>query len=320
MKRLLFLIAFWLCTSVLLAQTYTVKLRKYSFPAGNYSGITSLGNNRYAVVSDVEARAGFHVWYLQFDESTGRLLKAEDEGFHGVEYPYDRDAEGIAFCPSRSSLFISGEEDQQVLEHNLDGTLTGEQLAIPQALGRSAIQNNRGFEALCYDAARSLFWTVTESPLKADLHASGSSHSLLRLTSFGLDMQPKGELLYHLSPPQASNHGRDYYHGVAAMASSPDGFLYVLEREARIAPRYLGSCCWCWLFRFQPETGEKLLIDEWHTRFALFNTRFANYEGMCFGPTLQDGRRLLLIISDSQNRHGKAFWHLTDRLRVMVVD
>ena len=304
----------WLCASALWAQTYTAKLHKYAIPSGDYSGITPLGGDRYAVVSDARQQAGFHVWHLLLDDETGKLLSAHDEGFRGCDFPIDRDAEGIAYCPQRGSVFISGEEDQRILEHRLDGSLTGSELAIPSALCRDSIRANRGFEALCYDSLRQVFWTVTESPLPSD--AEGQ----LRLTSFGLDLAPRSIIFYTLHPQQVTSPGRDHYHGVVALVAEPEGTLLVLEREARIAPNFSGSRCWCRLFRFSPQSGQQTLLHEWSTRFTPFNTRFANYEGMCFGPTLRDGRRTLLLVSDAQGGYGKAFWHLRDRLKVIILE
>lgn len=314
MKHKFVLTTVWLCASALFAQTHTAKLRRYDIPSGDYSGITPLGADRYAVVSDAERRAGFHVWHLTFDDVSGRLKEASDEGFHGCDYPIDRDAEGVAYCPQRGTIFISGEEDQRILEHRLDGTLTGAELNIPPFASRDSIQPNRGFEALCYDSLRQQFWTVTESHLPSD--AKGK----LRLMSFGIDLQLRDITPYTLHPQQATTPGRDHYHGIVALVAEPEGTLLVLEREARIAPNYTGSRCWCRLFRFSPMTGQKDLLHEWSTRFTPFNTRFANYEGMCPGPTLRDGRRTLLLISDAQGGYGKAFWHLRDRLKVIVLE
>ncbi|MCF0197321.1 MAG: esterase-like activity of phytase family protein, partial [Bacteroidaceae bacterium] len=257
----------------------------------------------------------FHVWHLRIDSLTGRLLSVADEGFRGVPYPIRRDAEGVAFCPSRNTLFISGEEDQRILEHRLDGALTGKELSVPQWADKSHIQPGRGFEALCYDAARRCFWTVTESPLRGDsaLH--------LRLIPFGEDLQPRALVPYRMDAEQARDHGRDHYHGVVALCTmTGTDDLFVLERECRIAPNYLGSRCWCKVFRFNPEMGEKRLLEAWRSRFHLLDTRMANFEGMCPGPTLADGRHTLLFVSDSQGGYGRALWHLRDYLRILVVE
>lgn len=291
------------------ARTY--RLHRWHMVPGHYSGITSLGAGRYAVVSDKDSLAGFHVWTVDIDSLSGRVTAVQDEGFRGVPFPLQRDAEGVAYCPDRQSLFVSGEADQRILEHRIDGTLTGHELQVPEALGSDCIQPNRGFEALCYDSVRQLFWTCTESALRGD------SALTLRLVGFALDMQPRVMHHYTLSPARSRNHGRDHYHGVVAMAAMADGSLLVLEREARIARHYNGSRCWNRLFHFVPATGEKQQLTSWQTRFTMVNTRFANYEGMCLGPRLADGRQTLLLLSDSQGGYARGPWRLKDYLKVL---
>lgn len=289
------------------------RLSSWGIPAGDYSGIVPIGNDEYAVVSDDNRRAGFFVWHLAFDKASGKLTSAENRGFRGTDFPIDRDAEGIAFCPGRNSVFISGEQDQRVLEHRLDGSLTGSGLHVPEEMGIRNIQPNRGFEALTFDAGRNLFWTVTESHLKSD----APRH--LRLTSFGLDMEPCGTYDYILDDEMAKNHGRDHYHGLVALAVLPGGDLLALEREVVITKRYNRSRCWCKLYRFNPNGGNKALVHEWDTVFSLTSQHFANYEGMCLGPQLEDGRQTLLLVSDSQSGFGKAMWHLHDYLKVVIL-
>lgn len=309
----LFVLTLALCAPVAGAHRY--KLHKRGIPVGNYSGITSIGGGRYAVVSDKSPEAGFHVWRLDIDPASGTLTGAVWEGFRGCAWPCDRDAEGVAFCPWRNSVFVCGEKDQRILEHSLaDGGFTGAELAVPVSMGKDRIQDNRGFEALCCDTVRRLFWTVTESNLLAD------EPGHLRLVCFGEDLKPRAEYSYVLGTAQARNAGRDHYHGVVALAPMDDGSLLVLEREARIASRYLGSRCWCRLVRFCPESGSREVLREWSTRFTLVNTRFANYEGMCMGPVLDDGRRTVFLVCDSQGAYGRFLWHLRDRLMIVALD
>ncbi len=297
----------------LLVSARSYKLAKWNITAADYSGITALGDDRYAVVSDKEPEAGFFVWNISVNPDDGTLTSVVNEGWRGVEYDCVRDAEGIAYCPARHSVFVSGEEDQRIVEHRPDGSLTGHELHVPSAMGRDAIQPNRGFEALCYDSVRHLFWTTTESNLKTD------PAGVLRLLCFGDDLNLRSSVLYTMDAPALSATGRNHIHGVVALCALDDGSLLVMEREARIAKRYVGSRCVCTLFRFSPSTGGKELIHRWSSKFTLTNTRFANYEGLCLGPKLRDGRQTLLLISDAQGGYGKAFWHLRDRMEVYVM-
>lgn len=290
------------------------RLSRWDIPAADYSGITPLGDDRYAVVSDAEMRAGFSVWKIVFDSLECKIKSVESEGFRGVEYPIQRDQEGIAYSPFSHTVFICGEADQRVLEHNMDGTLTGRELPVPESMSVAHIVPNHGFESLCYSSASRGFWTVTESALRED------PVGYLRMMCFDENLQVRSECPYHLSAPRAKSAGRDYYHGVSAMAALPDGRLLVLEREAFIASRYMGSTCWCSLWLFDPSSGNKSQLAEWVTGMTLFSSRFSNYEGLCLGPVMQDGRQSVLLLCDAQSGYGRAFWHLRDRIKVLLLD
>ncbi len=300
--------------SLSLAAQRTYKLKRFRIPPAHYSGIAPLDGGRYAVVSDEEAQAGFYVWSIQMDSVTGRVLSVAGEGFRGVPYGEDRDAEGVAHCSERGTLFVSGEADQRIVEHRLDGTMTGCELAVPSEYGPDRIRPNRGFEALGYDEARKEFWTCPESALP------GADSLTVPLLCFGSDLQLRRTVPYPIHPQRARSAGRSHYHGVVAITPLPDGRLLLLEREARIARRYSGSRCWCRLYRFDPQTGHKELVEKWTTRLSPTNSRFSNYEGMCLGPRLRDGRPTLLLVADSQGGYGRALWHLRDRLKVILLD
>ena len=309
----------WLVVAlVLLGQPVAARkarrLGRYGIVPGGYSGITALGGDRYAVVSDRDAQAGFHVWHITIDPVTGRLQAVTDEGFRAQPGRSERDAEGVAYCPARHSVFVSGEADNAILEHRLDGTLTGARLALPRE-ATSFLAPNRGYESLTYDTVAHHFWTMNESPMLIESHSRR-----LRLMQFADNLQLTASFPYYMEEPQSRGRGRDYYHGVSAMAAMPDGTLMVLEREACIARHYQGSRCWCRIFQFTPATGEKRLVGRWNTRFGVFNTRFANYEGLCLGPRLRDGRQTLLMLTDSQCGYGRGPWKLRDRLRVVVLN
>lgn len=311
-NRILPLLALALLPLAAAARNY--KIGKWGIASADYSGITSLGGDRYAVVSDKASGAGFFVWTITLDTDNGTLASVNDEGWRGTEFATARDAEGIAYCPSRRSVFVSGEGDQRILEHGMDGSLTGDELRVPADMGKEDIQSNRGFEALCYDSIRHRFWATTESNLKAD--PAGT----LRLASFGDDMSQLSTVTYTMDAPTLPSTGREHIHGVTALCALEDGSLLVLEREARITRRYSGSRCVCSMFRFRPSDGKKELLHRWRSKFTPFNTRFANYEGICLGPKLKDGRQTLLLISDAQGGYGKALWHLRDRLEVFVME
>ena len=57
-------------------------------------------------------------------------------------------------------------------------------------------------------------------------------------------------------------------------------------------------------------------MAEWRTRLTLAGRSLANYEGMCLGPTLADGSRVIVLVADSQNQYGGVLkdWIKTLRL------
>ena len=63
----------------------------------------------------------------------------------------------------------------------------------------------------------------------------------------------------------------------------------------------------------------KQLLTRWITRLRCFRFDLANYEGLCLGRRLHDGRQTLLCVSDAQGGAGRWFLRLRDALRVIVL-
>ena len=272
-------------------------------PPGNYSGITPVGNGLYAVVDD-KKEDGFYVFSLKFNDR-GEVYSAYNVGFFESGYA-GRDAEGIVYVPSTGTIFTSGEKHNDVLEYGLDGKPTTRELKIPEIFKRA--RPNRGFEALAYHANTHLFWTTTESPIQGD--------SVLRLQSFGEDLLPRESFAYRLDAPDSTSMG-NRVRGVSAMTALDDGSLLILEREALTTSEKLGSWVNCKVYQVYPrQSSEKHLIHEWRTTITLFHHDFANYEGMCLGPVLEDGSQVILLISDSQNRYSG---FLSDWFKTLIV-
>ena len=354
----------WLPRQVLLASLSTLALclqaqqvealkgralSTWGIGTAQFSGITALGDDRYALVSDKEPTDGFYLMRLRQDGITGQLTGALLEGFRGNRQPAvnaaglsTRDCEGIAYFPAAGTVFISGEGDQAILEYDLDGQPTGRKLAVPAQFATSRIVPNYGFEALTYDAAHRRFWTTTESTLPADGAAASPSQptavNRLRLQAFDEDLLPREQYAYLMDRGMSEGFGRNYALGVSALLALPDGRLLVLEREVHVASRLIGSRCRCKLFLIDPAAAQPIdaatplsLLGEEHflpkTLLLDFTTyarpgrfNFANYEGMCLGRRLHDGRQTLLLVADSQGGYGKAPFQLKDYVRVLIID
>ena len=253
-------------------------------PAGNYSGIAALGNDRYAVVSDKSEHDGFFVMHIAIDSVKGRITSIENEGFRSSGLP-NRDMEGICYCPTTNTVFISGEQDNEVYEYTLDGQRTGRRLAMPAIIKQA--NHNFGLESLTYDSRRHLFFTTSERPLKGD--------SLLRIQSFDDHLQPVRCYYYHPDAPISSKH----FHGVSELCALQDGRLLVLERQIRVPRLKFGATTVIRIYEVTPSDRSilhKKLLKEFRTR--LTSRRFANYEGLC-----QPRPGLLLLVADSQDRY-----------------
>ena len=305
-------IALLLVPLTLLAQEVILHKQK-AFPktvsAGNYSGITWLGGSKYAIANDKSPTAGFHLMTIITDSITGELLSVREDTFLTSGMP-NRDEEGICYVPHTQTVFMCGEEDQEILEYNLQGQLTGRKLNIPEIF--KTAYSNSGFEALTYQANSHRFWTTSENTLKADGKKPTIQRKIknrLRLQSFGDDLQPKEQYWYESDSTLTRKHKGRSILGVSGMAALEDGRIIVLERELYIPKKQIGSYSQIKLYLVDPsqqQPGEvlrKTLLTEFRTKMNLRRRDFANYEGICVGPRLADGRQLLILVSDSQNQY-----------------
>ena len=278
-------------------------------PTGNYSGITWIGGDRYAVVNDKSQTAGFHLMTIRVDDTTGDIKEVRADSFMTSRKP-NRDEEGVCYVPQTNTVFVSGEADGQIIEYDMNGQLTGRRLNILNVF-RFA-HSNGGFEALTYNAATHRFWTTSENTLKLDGEEPDIKRkipNLLRFQSFDDNLQPR-EQYWYLSDSSAvqGEEGKSIL-GVSGMAALDDGQIIVLEREIRQTPKYIGSYVHVKLYVVNPSTQrandllKKQLIAEFRTKINITDRSFANYEGICVGPQLKDGRILLLLVADSQDQY-----------------
>lgn len=306
-------LSFFLVLSLhIMAQQITLnKQRNFpkNVPAGNYSGITWLGGDRYAVANDKARTAGFHLMTIQTDPATGDIKEVRADSFV-TSYQPNRDEEGICYMPQNNTVFVSGEGDGNILEYNLNGQLTGRSLSIPTIF--NITHGNRGFEALTYNATTHRFWTTTENTLKADGDKPNITRkipNLLRFQSFADDLQPREQYWYVTDSSFVKGTEGKSTLGVSGLAALDDGQLVVLEREVYKTTNNVGSFVHVKLYVVNPalqkanDLLQKQLITEFRTKITVSDRSFANYEGLCVGPKLKDGRILLVLVSDSQDQY-----------------
>ena len=271
-----------------------------TIPPGNYSGISWLGGNRYAVVSDKSAEDGFFVFEIDVDSVSGEILNARNLGFHSSGKA-NRDDEGIAYNPQSNTVFISGESDNYIYEYDISGQLTGR--CIPPIPRYRQLPGNLGLEALSYDPIAQRLWTCNES---GDVYIQ-SYDSLLR---------PQSSYTYQIDAPLSDRTKANFFaHGIGTLCALPDGNLLLLEREFYVPKKKLGSFVNCKLYflsintlttsssSLSPVSPPKTLLAQWKTKLTIFDRSIANYEGMCLGPTLKDGSRVMLLVADSQDQY-----------------
>ena len=280
-----------------------IQLRRLEIASGQYSGITRIGEESYAVVHDKARGGGLYIFTLGFreDGSIGPVHAFEtDAGGHA-----GRDNEDVVYVPESKTLFIAAEGDQSIREYDLSGRETGRQLAVPEQF--KATRSNAGFEALAY--ADGSFWTTTEAPLPADKRPL--VHRIQRFRLIGL--KPCEQYLYQMDEPLVSpdeaKKAQAYVYGISAMTALPDSSLLVLEREVYVPGggllQMLAAFSVVRLYRVEPlaDSGE-VLRKTLVTSFRTGALNLANFEGMCLGPVLPDGRQTLLMLADSQDSAG----------------
>lgn len=137
---------------------------------------------------------------------------------------------------------------------------------------------------------------------------------------------------YQMDQPSTYKKADIYVMGVSELCALPDGQLLVLEREAFIPKIKIGAFCKCKLYLINPLNSEefsmkekfssdtpflkKRLLTEWKTGLSLSKRSFANYEGMCLGPMLEDGSQVVILLSDSQDQYAGV---LKDWFKTIVI-
>ena len=137
---------------------------------------------------------------------------------------------------------------------------------------------------------------------------------------------------YQMDQPSTHKKADIYVMGVSELCTLPDGQLLVLEREAFIPNIKIGAFCKCKLYLINPLNSEefsmkenissdtpflkKRLLAEWKTGLSLSKRSFANYEGMCLGPKLEDGSQVVILLSDSQDQYAGV---LKDWFKTIVI-
>ena len=311
--------------SIVIAQTVSAQslfvnaLKQQYFPknipAGNYSGMAHIADNDYAVVSDKSSEDGFFVFNITTDAATGRIMNARNKGFHSIGTNMG-DLEAVAYDSKAKLLYICSEAKNRVVEYDMTANrLTGN--ALDLSAYYDGLEGNGGIESLCYDNDTQLLWTINEKPQKQD--TSGDAY-ILRLMSFDKGFHLTATYPYLMDAPKAkTTEGCIHVMGVSEIAAVGEGNILVLEREFYVPKMKLGAYCICKIYIVRPSASDSISynqtlragtqfihkekLTEWTTSLSMFGRSIANYEGMCLGPQLNNGNRLLMLVADSQNQY-----------------
>ena len=214
---------------------------------------------------------------------------------------------------------------------------------------------NYNFESLAFDSIRQYLWTIPESTFRKDGQPATPQNGLanqlclMRLdwgkmkenrnkeeyseqVSSKKDSRYMTTYAYQMDKPSTHKKADIYVMGVSELCVLPDGLLLVLEREAFIPKIKIGAFCKCKLYLVNPLNSEefsmkekfssdtpflkKRLLTEWKTGLSLSKRSFANYEGMCLGPKLEDGSQVIILLSDSQDQYAGV---LKDWFKTIVI-
>ena len=238
-------------------------------PAGGYSGITWLGESKYAVVSD-NGDDGFFIFDIQLD-SLGEITSVKNLGFYG-NGDKNHDNEGIALFTPNNTLFISGEKDNAVREFDLNGKTTGRSLKMPEVFAGAS--RAYGLEALTYNSVTHRFWTTSESTLPADGQRADATNGVanrLRLVAFDDSLNVVAQFPYIMDTSidaidaieaiddidDTENAGEikfeNFAFGVSALAALDNGKVLVLEREFAVPESKLGAYVNCKIYEVNPD-------------------------------------------------------------------
>ena len=215
---------------------------------------------------------------------------------------------------------------------------------------------NYNFESLAFDSVHQYLWTIPESTLRKDGQPATPQNGLAnQLRLMRLDWGKMKEdsnkeeyseqvnskkdsrymttYAYQMDQPSTHKKADIYVMGVSELCALPDGQLLVLEREAFIPKIKIGAFCKCKLYLINPLNNseefsmkekfssdtpflKKRLLTEWKTGLSLSKRSFANYEGMCLGPMLEDGSQVVILLSDSQDQYAGV---LKDWFKTIVI-
>ena len=258
------------------------------------SGVARIGGNRYFCVDD---RGGMlHEIEIALNEADADGTFAEKRGVH-LEGRVD--LEGCAYDPLDGRIWVSDEHDTSVRQFDPETGKATARVELPEVY-RKNVRPNRSLEGLAISPDGYRMFVANEDTLKCDGsvadNENGGSVRIQELvrTGKGAPWIPTRQFRYRTERIDGTGFEGKSISGVAGLCAPGDGTLLVLEREMSqknpLFPSFHARLYEIDLDTDAIEPPKRLVWDE--------NTMFANYEGICLGPTLKDGAKSLVLVSD----------------------
>jgi hypothetical protein len=295
--------------------------RAGGFRVGGLSGVARAADGTWLAVVDNEEETPARVFRLAF--TVGESGASPPPGKTALEVPVAAiplagfngktfDGEGLALEPS-GEMLISSEIEPSIREVSLDGR-TLRSLPVPELFlagtrGRG-IRSNLGFESLTLAPGGDALWTANERALQQDAPedlARPSPVRLLRYERRDGGFVPGAQFVYEVEPLRQRAGAGFQTRGLSDLLALPGGDLLALEREFVEGRGFVIQIFRVSLAGATDVSGMETLAGQgWTPARKTLVYDFArsgfvpdNIEGMSFGPTLPDGSRTVVLVSDN---------------------
>jgi hypothetical protein len=286
--------------------------------SANLSAVAWVSNSTYIAITDWKSV----IWELDlpFDPDTGKLLSCSLKRVCSPELTVD--VEGLAIDPLDGSVWIADERAATIRQHTLaTGRALSGKVDIPESMKGFYIDS--GFESLAIERDGLSMWMSAEEALKSDGPRATRKHGTdIRLTRFRRTSAADawamdGQWVYHADSiaggPWYNSKKKDISRsGISEMCVLDDGTVLVLEREFSVVliPRLRTRIYETDMSSAKNVMDRKNLSglkdsEKVKKRLLYEATGFAMYEGMCLGPLLRDGSRMLVLVSDADKKSFK---------------
>ncbi len=289
--------------------------RRPPLPA-SLSGVTWVDGVRYYAVSDdvFTQEVGLYPMTLELAANGLSIVScAITAPANRIQLANAYDLEAVAFDAANGTVWAADETRGIVKECRVTDGSAVRTLPLPDELRKP--RSNLGIEALTLSEDGKTLWTCTEEALPCDgPRSSPTNGTTVRLLKYTRPTTKAPFALAETCPYTTDAWTQPYDYdgkgrrGVSGLCALPDGSLLVLERELSFG----GSTPWT------AAATARLSFAIYHVDATWGGTRSCasvgkrklasgggpvftsgNYEGICLGPRLPDGKRSVLLISDS---------------------